>query len=161
MIDAQEKSIKSYSTIIDSLNVVLNDKIVKITVNDDSLYSNFCGFCGKLKELMISGETLVFVTGCALMGLVIITADWLSFAVSGKGERSKSILSLKYAERNKIILNYLLWGIGSAIFAYITYGLGMVQCSFISCATIAIGWPTLLPRIIKKLGEQDDELQQL
>lgn len=159
IIAAQDTTIQGKQILLDSLDksIAVKHNVLKI----ERSFSEICSsFFHNLKRLMISEEIAVFVAGCIIMGLVIISADWLTF-LAGKGERRKSMFSLKYTNLNKIIFNYLLWGMGSGVLAYITIALGMFKCTFMSCAVIAVTWPGLLPRIIKNLNkEEEDEIQQ-
>lgn len=160
LIEIQNKSIDDKKDIIDSLDNVIGLKRSKFNFYDESLQSTLFTFFNDLKKLMISQEILVFVCGCIILGFIIISADWATYAASTR-ERKKSLLGLKYIGRKKIIFQYLLWGAGSGLLAYISSSLGMFKCTFMSCSIIAITWPVLLPRIIKKLNtEEEDEVQQ-
>jgi hypothetical protein len=159
LIATQNHSIQVNRILADSLDKAILQKEEALS---HSISDEICSFLLSLKKLMIPEDTVVFVIGCSIMGVIVITADWLTYrANNGK---QKSLFSLKYTDWKKILSNYLLWGMGSAVLAYTSFALGMFQCSYLACATIAITWPALLPRIIKQLNkekaEEADEFKQ-
>ncbi|WP_317898916.1 hypothetical protein [Aurantibacillus circumpalustris] len=141
----------------DSIGIkkALMDSIVKPSSIKTVITKDVSSFWDQLGDLMITKEIAVFSVGCIIMGAVIITADFIYYMVAN-GDDKKSLFSFKY-ENKKIFVIYLFWAGGSGIIAYVATSIGMFKCSIIACVTIAVTWPTILPKIIKKLNEGKDE----
>ncbi|MGQ0828918.1 MAG: hypothetical protein ACT4ON_11065 [Bacteroidota bacterium] len=163
VIRKQHDSLAFKGTLVDSLNNVIKkggQQAVEMG-NYDWCEEKFFHILHQVRILMFTEESIVLLFSCSFLGLVIVSLDWLSFWAAGNDTTKLSFLSLKYSGKRAIILNYLLWGIGAGLIAYLTSAMGIFKSNFASCAIISVSWPTIFPKLVKKLNKSaEDEVEQ-
>lgn len=162
-ITLQRDSITVKNSVVDSLNGFIHDKgahIVDIS-NWEWCKTKLFHILHEVRILMFTEESMILLVSCGILGLIIVTIDWVSFWAAGNDSTKLSFLSLKYSSGRAIILNYLLWGVGAGLIAYLTSAMGIFKSNFASCAVIAVSWPTIFPKLVKKLNKSAaDEVEQ-
>lgn len=96
---------------------------------------------------------LIFSVASGIMGCFIVLLDWLTFQ-SNRG----SALKLIYRGGNVLWL-ILLWGAGAGLGGFIGASFGVLELNRAACITIGIGWPFILPRIIKSVEAEDEDFE--
>lgn len=156
LITIQKDSIAAKDAVLDSLNAfIIKNGAHVIDAGTSEWYKlKFLHIMHQVRILMFTEESLVLLVSCSIMGFVIVSIDLACFKAVGDDDRGKlSILSLKYSSGRAIFLNYLLWGIGAGLVAYLTTALGIFKCNFNSSAIIAITWPVIFPKLVTKLNK--------
>ncbi len=95
---------------------------------------------------------LVFASGAAFMGLVVVILDWGAHTLTG----GRSYLHLSYGGW-KTPWMLLIWGIGAGIGGFIGAAANVLEIQRAACLTAGISWPLILPRIIAAAEQEEVE----
>jgi hypothetical protein len=97
----------------------------------------------------------VFVVGCALMGLIVVMLDWISFSLRGH-----SFCDLTYGKATgKTIFLLCLWSAGAGIGGYLGSAVNIVQLTRAGCIGVGVGWPVILPRLVESFSKSKEDDQ--
>lgn len=94
---------------------------------------------------------LVFSLGCFITGGAVTFLDYVLFLLY-----KTSVLKLNHKDF-LIVRNILLWSVGSFFGGLIGAGFGIFQTNRIACITVGVGWPLILPRLMKNISDEIKE----
>ncbi len=94
---------------------------------------------------------LVFAIAAAVVGLVVVSLDWMNYYGLGR----KSLLGLSY-HGWRILAVFLVYGMGAGFAGFLACIIGIVNLNLQACATVGIGWPAILPRIVHSAKREED-----
>lgn len=108
---------------------------------------------GQADLASVSYGYLIFAAASAFMGLVVVALDFVLFTL-----QRKSFLKLTYTGKRSILL-FLLWGLGAGIGGFLGAVAVIFQMSLQASATVGIGWPLVLPRLLEA-SQKDEDTQR-
>jgi hypothetical protein len=112
----------------------------------------FLGESGRVPETFSGSHILVFTVGSAITGLLVMILDWIGFSLWGR-----SFFGMGYTNRKTTLRLLALWGIGAGIGGYFGSSADIFQLTRTGCIGVSVGWPLILPRLIKLFGDKEDE----
>jgi hypothetical protein len=101
----------------------------------------------------VACKPLIFAISSSIMGLVVVILDVLAFYVAGR-----SYLKLRHGFPLTLLL-ILVWGIGAGLGGLLGGAFGIFQLNRIASVVAGVGWPLILPRVIKNVSEKGESLQ--
>ena len=118
---------------------------------------NLCKFLftpGTIDLRTIEFGYLIFGAASAFIGLIVVMLDCILSSVRGK-----SFLGLSYSGLRTFIV-WGLWGAGAGIGGFMGGIINIFQMNLQACASVGIGWPLILPRIIESTMTGEETQQE-
>ncbi len=100
---------------------------------------------GVIPENGSSLNLLIFASCSAIMGILAVILDWISFTLLGK-----SLLKLAYGG-SKSFRFLVLWGLGAGIGGFLGASFHIFEIHRVACLTAGIGWPFVIPRLVESV----------
>lgn len=94
--------------------------------------------------------TVVFATGCAIIGLIAVLLDMAFYTIRGQ-----SLLKLRYGDRKRTSIFLVAWTFGAFSMGYIGQYANVFQVNMLASVSVGFAWPMLFTGLLKKLNDID------
>ena len=95
----------------------------------------------------------IFSASSGLMGCLVVVLDWL-MVQANRG----SALKLIYRGPN-ILWLLLIWGAGAGLGGFVGASFCILELNRVASITVGVGWPLILPRIIKSVEAEKEDVE--
>ena len=103
--------------------------------------------------------SVVFAVGYAILGTLVLVADFSYWMIKRLGSAEPSVQSLLGLSHGLLPtpLYFVAWGLGALVIGYFSYVANIFQVRVIACVAVGVSWPIVFAELLKRFQQQGQQ----